>query len=70
MRWLSAELRRPVEFILDLLVGSGTTLEAAALEGIGALGIKRDDEAIDLSVLRLHRMDGLEWQVLRRPGTA
>ncbi len=55
MRWL-VRLVTPVGgVVLDPFAGSGTTLEAAVLEGFNAIGIERESDYADLCVQRLSK---------------
>lgn len=53
MRWLCRLVTPPDGLIVDPYVGSGTTLEAAYLEGFSAVGVDSDPTAIALSLQRL-----------------
>ncbi|MFF7527301.1 DNA-methyltransferase [Streptomyces pseudovenezuelae] len=53
MRWLVRLVTPPGGTVLDWCAGTGTTLEAARLEGLGVIGVERDRTAADLSVVRL-----------------
>lgn len=53
MRWLVRLVTPSGGTVLDLFAGSGTTLEAAALEDFNAIGIEREPEYAALCVARL-----------------
>ncbi|QUL80643.1 DNA methyltransferase [Brevibacterium sp. SMBL_HHYL_HB1] len=53
MRWLVRLLTPPGGTVLDPFAGSGTTLEAAQMEGFASLGIEREADYIDLIHRRL-----------------
>lgn len=55
MRWLVRLVTRPGGTVLDPFAGSGTTLEAAILEGFRAVGIEREAAYADLCVARLSK---------------
>lgn len=62
MRWLVRLVTPPGGTVLDPFAGSGTTLEAAILEGFDAVGIERDPAHADLCAVRVERSGG-EWAV-------
>lgn len=53
MQWLVRLVTPPSGVVLDPFAGTGTTLEAAALEDKHAIGIERDPAAAELSRIRL-----------------
>lgn len=55
MCWLVRLVTPPGGTILDPFAGSGTSLEAAALEGFNAIGIEREQPYADLCVARLSK---------------
>lgn len=55
LRWLARLITPPGGVILDPFAGSGTTLEAALLEGFPVIGIERDPTAAALSKVRLDK---------------
>lgn len=55
MRWLVRLVTPPGGLVLDPFSGSGTTLEAAAVEGFCAIGIERDSQGAELCVGRLSK---------------
>ena len=55
MRWLVRPVTPPGGTVLDPFAGSGTTLEAAILEGFRAIGIEREPQYADLCVARLSK---------------
>jgi DNA modification methylase len=55
MRWLVRLVTPPGGTVLDLFAGTGTTGEAAILEGVAAVLIERDPESIPLILDRLTR---------------
>jgi hypothetical protein len=55
MRWLVRLLTPPDGLVLDPFTGSGTTLEAAAVEGFYAIGIETERPHADLCVQRLEK---------------
>lgn len=55
MRWLVRLATPPGGTVLDWCTGTGTTLEAARLEGLDAIGVERERTAADLSVVRLNK---------------
>ena len=56
MRWLVRLVTPPGGTVLDPFAGSGTTLEAAALEGFPAIGIEREAAYLPLIETRLARV--------------
>lgn len=57
MRWLVRLVTPPGGTVLDPFAGTGTTLQAADLEGFDAIGIERDELAYRLICQRLGRED-------------
>lgn len=55
MRWLVRLVTPPGGTILDPFAGSGTTGEAAILEGFNAVLVEREREYADLCVARLSK---------------
>lgn len=55
MRWLVRMVTPPNGTVLDPFAGSGTTLEAAMLEGFNAVGIEREADYLPLIKQRLER---------------
>ncbi len=55
MRWLVRLVTQPGGTVLDPLAGSGTTLEAAVLEGFNAIGIEREETYLPLIMQRLRK---------------
>jgi DNA modification methylase len=53
MRWLIRLVTPPGGLILDPFAGSGTTLEAAAVEGFRAIGVERHEPYAELCRVRL-----------------
>lgn len=60
MRWLVRLVTPPGGTVLDPFAGSGTTLEAAILEGFDSVGIERDPAHADLCAIRVERSGG-QW---------
>lgn len=56
MRWLVRLITPPGGTVLDLFAGSGTTMEAAVLEGFSAIGIEAEADYIPLIRARLARI--------------
>jgi DNA modification methylase len=56
MQWLVRLVTPPNGVVLDPFAGSGTTLEAAKLEGFDSIGIEREAEHIPLIEQRLTRV--------------
>ena len=56
MRWLVRLVTQPGGTVLDPFAGSGTTLEAAVLEGFNAIGIEREEIYLPLIMQRLRRI--------------
>lgn len=55
MRWLVRLVTQPGGTVLDPFAGSGTTLEAAVLEGFNAIGIEREEIYLPLIMQRLRK---------------
>lgn len=55
MRWLVRLVTPPGGTVLDPFAGSGTTLEACAVEGFHAIGIEKEQPYADLCVKRLSK---------------
>lgn len=55
MRWLIRLVTPPGGTVLDPFAGSGTTLEAAVVEGFQAVGIEREADHADLCRIRLSK---------------
>lgn len=55
MRWLIRLLTLPGDTVLEPFAGSGSTVEAAVIEGRQVIGIERDLTSIDLCRVRLRR---------------
>ena len=55
MRWLVRMVTPPGGTVLDPFAGSGTTLEAAMLEGFNAVGIEREADYLPLIHARIER---------------
>jgi DNA modification methylase len=55
MRWLVRLLTPPGGLVLDPFAGTGTTLEAARLEGFDSMGVEEKAEYAELCRLRLRR---------------
>jgi site-specific DNA-methyltransferase (adenine-specific) len=55
MRWLVRLVAAPDGIVLDPFAGSGTTLEAAALEGMRCIGIEQSADYLPLIAERLRR---------------
>lgn len=60
MRWLVRLVTPPGGLVLDPFAGSGTTLEAAALEGFSCTGIELDPNYAELCRVRIKRADEAE----------
>ena len=56
MRWLVRLVTPPGGIVLDPFAGSGTTLEAAVLEGFAAVGIEREADYLQLIEARMRRL--------------
>ncbi|MCT2042637.1 site-specific DNA-methyltransferase [Pseudoclavibacter alba] len=55
MRWLARLITPPGGTILEPFAGSGTTVEAAMLEGFGVIGIELTEEYLPLIFARIER---------------
>ena len=55
MRWLVRMVTPPNGTVLDPFAGSGTTLEAAMLEGFNVIGIEREADYLPLIRARIER---------------
>jgi site-specific DNA-methyltransferase (adenine-specific) len=55
MRWLVRLVTPPNGVVLDPFAGSGTTLEACAVEGFRAIGIEKEQPYADLCRVRLSK---------------
>jgi site-specific DNA-methyltransferase (adenine-specific) len=53
MRWLVRLVTPPGGTVLDWCAGTGTTLEAARLEGFNSIGVEREKDAAELCRIRL-----------------
>lgn len=53
MQWLVRLVTPPGGTVLDPFAGSGTTLEAAFIEGFHAIGIEREEAYAELCRIRL-----------------
>ena len=64
MRWLVRLVTPPGGVILDPFAGSGTTLEAAIVEGFACIGIEREADYLPLIVSRLDKptQQGLNFE--------
>jgi DNA modification methylase len=60
MRWLVRLVTPPGGTVLDPFAGSGTTLEAATLEGFDVIGIEREAEYLPLINMRVARASATE----------
>lgn len=59
MRWLVALVTPPGGTVLDIFAGSGSTLEAAALEGFDSIGIEMSADHVELCEIRKARVQKL-----------
>jgi len=57
MRWLIRLVAAPGAVVLDPFAGSGTTIEAAVLEGVQVIGIEREADYLPLIDARLARVE-------------
>lgn len=57
MRWLIRLVAKPGETILDPFMGSGSTLKAAALEGVNAIGIEMSPEYLKIAEARVRHAE-------------
>ena len=55
MKWLVRMVTPPGGVVLDPFAGSGTTLEAAMLEGFDSIGIEREADYLPLIQARIDR---------------
>lgn len=55
MRWLCRLVTPPGGVVLDPFAGSGTTLEAAALEGFLGIGVELEQRHLPLIAQRLSK---------------
>lgn len=55
MKWLVRMVTPPGGVVLDPFAGSGTTLEAAMLEGFNVIGIEREADYLPLIQARIER---------------
>jgi site-specific DNA-methyltransferase (adenine-specific) len=55
MQWLVRLVTQPGGLVLDPFAGSGTTLEAAALEGFRAVGVEQHEPYAELCRVRLSK---------------
>ena len=55
MRWLVRMVTPPGGVVLDPFAGSGTTIEAAMLEGFNVTGIEREADYLPLIHARIER---------------
>jgi DNA modification methylase len=55
MRWLVRLVTQPGGLILEPFAGSGTTVEAALLEGFRCVAIEREADYLPLITQRIHR---------------
>jgi hypothetical protein len=55
LRWLIRLLTPPGGLVLDPFAGSGTTLEAAVIEGFNSVGIEREQPHADLCAMRMDK---------------
>jgi len=55
MRWLVRLVASPGAIILEPFAGSGTTLEAAIIEGFNVIGIEREADYLPLIMQRLSK---------------
>ena len=53
MRWLIRLIMPKGSTLIDPFAGSGSTLVAASLEGVNAIGIERDPEYADIARRRI-----------------
>lgn len=62
MRWLCRLVTQPGGLILDPFAGSGTTVEAAMLEGFDVIGVERNPEYLPLIQHRIDRASRISVQ--------
>src|SRR5690606_1149368 len=60
MRWLVRLVTPPGGTVLEPFAGSGTTVEAALLEGVDVIGIEREAEYLPLIQARIDRVQAAE----------
>jgi DNA modification methylase len=60
MRWLVRLVTPPGGVVLDPFAGSGTTAEAAILEGFRCITIEREAEYLPLILARIERQQPVE----------
>lgn len=60
MRWLVRLVTPPGGTVLEPFAGSGTTVEAALLEGVNVIGIEREAEYLPLIQARIDRVQAAE----------
>jgi hypothetical protein len=65
MRWLVRLVTPPGGFVLDPFAGSGTTLQAAALEGMDCIGVER--EATFIPLIRARLVDHADALIVVEP---
>ncbi len=65
MRWLVRLVTPPNGVVLDPFAGSGTTLEAALLEGFRCVGVEREAEYLPLIAERISRIEGSQLSLLQ-----
>lgn len=70
MRWLCKLVTPEHGTILDTFAGSGTTIEAAMLEGFNVIGIERETEYLPLIEARIARAKSLSQEVFDFGGIA
>ena len=58
MRYLVRMVTPPNGTVLDPFAGSGTTIEAALIEGFNSIGIERETEYLPLIQHRIDRANG------------
>jgi DNA modification methylase len=56
MRWLCRLVTPPGGTVLEPFAGSGTTIEAALMEGFRIVAIEREDDYLPLIAARLERV--------------
>jgi site-specific DNA-methyltransferase (adenine-specific) len=56
MRWLVRLVTPPEGVVLDPFAGSGTTVEAALLEGASVIGIEKIEDYLPLIAARIERV--------------
>ena len=56
MRWLCRLVTPPGGTVLEPFAGSGTTIEAALMEGFHVVAIEREDDYLPLIAARLERI--------------